>query len=350
MTEHLSVATIGNYEPPHSTENELAKALLACGHMVEPFQEGDRRAWLRLQAKLEQGPRPDVIVWTRTASELNRIPVDLQERTVVLARQQGIPVVGYHLDIWWGLPRAVELTSVPYFSLVDVMCTADGGHQEEWASIGVEHRWFPPAVSEFECGPTPAIYEVHEPVAFVGAWQGGYHPESAHRHQLVQWLKDRGGVEFWPRRGEPAVRGEPLRSLYRSVPILVGDSCDTDGRGYYCSDRIPETLGRGGFLMHPYTEGVTDGAMWCPSFRYREGRDPVEHGPVTPMFTAGEHLACWHAGDWTELGWMIEWYEAHPERRAEIAHAGREHVLAHHTYTQRMRVLVEMLTMEGWLP
>lgn len=346
--EHLAVAQIGNFDPPHSTENELRKALLACGHVVDPFQEGDRRAWMRLAQRLQRGPRPDFILWTRTASELNRIPVDLQERVVHMARDQGIPVVGMHLDIWWGLARSSELGSVPYFRLVDVMCTADGGHQDEWAAIGIDHRWFPPAVSEFECVPIASRVDFWQQVGFVGSWQGGYHREWAHRHALVDHLRRRGDVEMWPRVGEHALRGEDLRALYASVPVFVGDSCDVDRRGRYCSDRIPECLGRGGFLIHPRTFGVTDGSLWALEL------DPDGDGSATlietPMFTEGEHLACWDIGEWDALDSLIDRAVKDPEWRSQIAAQGRAHVLAHHTYTQRIGVLVDMLRHEGRLP
>lgn len=339
----IRVALIGNLEPPHSTENELRKAILACGHGGECFQEGQRDSWLRLGQRITRGPRPDLIIWVRTASELARIPVDLQTRTIDAAKQAGIPVVGYHLDIWWGLARQRELTEVPYFRLVDMMCTADGGHQSEWASIGVDHRWFPPAVSEFECVPGTPRDEYRSRVAFVGGWQGGYHPEAEHRHKLIAHLQARGDVEFWPRKGEHAVRGPDLRDLYASVDVIVGDSCNADGRGWYCSDRIPETLGRGGYLLHPRTTSVTDGLRWSPVWSGDE-RDEV------PMFRDGEHLACWEAGVWDMLDDLIAASLDDPHGRRHIAETGRLHVLEHHTYTQRMRALVAMLRAEGRLP
>ena len=127
-------------------------------------------------------------------------------------------------------------------------------------------------------------------------------------------------------RGEHAVRGQALRDLYASVDIATGDSCFAgSGLANYWSDRIPETLGRGGFLMHPYVPGIE------------------------AHFEPGTHFASWNAGDWDQLGEDIDYFLDHPDRREEIRHAGWEHTLAHHTYDVRMNQLVDLLLERGML-
>lgn len=317
----MKVAQIGNFDPPHSTENELRKALMANSCAVDTYQEGDVEAWERLRGEIT---RADFVVWTRTASELNKIPVNLQKQVVGKARDAGVPVVGYHLDIWWGLKRELEMTSVPYFTLVDYMCTADGGHDEKFAEAGINHRWFPPGVSEFECIPGNVRPEYAASLGFVGCWDGSYHREWKHRKDLVAHLKNRG-ARFWPEKGKEAVRGSDLRDLYASVDVVVGDSCLVGDHGYYWSDRIPETLGRAGVLIHPEVAGLE------------------EH------FTSGVHLETWKLFNWEMLDRKIAelWDDA--ERREALRLHGREHVLRNHTYTVRMRQLIDMLETDGRL-
>jgi hypothetical protein len=186
----------------------------------------------------------------------------------------------------------------------------------------------PPGVSEFECGGGTSRPELASPVAFVGSWQGGYHVEHAHRQQLVKWLqRNRQDCVFWPKLRQHAVRGEALRDLYASVDVLVGDSCFAGRIANYHSDRIPETLGRGGFLLHPAVEGVTDGTL----------------------YTDGEHLRTWRVGDWEALRYLIDHYTAHPDEARQIGEQGRRHVLENHTYTRRMGQLLELLIAEGLL-
>lgn len=331
----MLIAYLGNFSPPHSTENEVRRALEILDHDVMPIQEGTPATEVFDLAN-ERG-RPAVFLWTRTGDLAAKSgPYEAQVGMLERFRGAGIPSVGYHLDRWWGLDRQGQIADEAFFCC-DLMCTADGGHDAEWAQAGVDHRWFPPAISELEAVPGRPRGTLAAPVAFVGSWrvhldddghQVGYHPEWEHRRLLVEWLRrnwGERGLRLWP-RGH-AIRGRALADVYASTDVVVGDSCLVDGGARYFSDRIPETLGRGGFLLHPWVEGVTDGSL----------------------FTSGEHLATWRLGAWDELGALIDRYLGDAAAREKIAVAGREHVLAHHTYTARMRQLLAMLADDGLL-
>lgn len=316
----LTVAYIGNFSVSHSTETHVAQALEANGVKVVRHQE-NRVDWGTLA---DQTNRADFTLWTTTFDYAPPATFDGQRKFLA---NSTVPVIAYHLDVWFGLAREHRVRESPFFRS-DLVVTADGGHDDQWADAGVNHRYMPPGVSEFECGGGTFRKEFASPVAFVGSWQGGYHQEHPHREQLVRWLqRNRPDCQFWPKRGQPAVRNEALRDLYASVDVLVGDSCFAGRIANYHSDRIPETLGRGGFLLHPAVEGVTDGTL----------------------YTDGEHLRTWQVGDWVTLGDLIDHYVAHPDEVRQIAQAGRWHVLAHHTYTVRMRQLLDLLAVEGML-
>lgn len=308
----MRVAYVGNFEPDHSTENEVRKAFGIAGHQVTPYQENATHTFLSLGANVTAF---DMVLWTRTG--WTPAP-EHQDAMLALAREAGVPTVGFHLDRWFGLHREGQVTSEPFFRC-DTVFTADGGHQDEFAAAGVNHHWLPPAMSELECVPGTFDPGMASDVAFVGSWQPGYHAEWTHRPELVRWLKRRG-CGFWPKPGHHAVRGERLRDLYASTKVNVGDSCLAGGATRYWSDRIPETLGRGGFLLHPYVEGIED------------------------HFTDGTHLRLWNHGDFDELGRLIDYYLEHDDERRAIAEAGQAHVLEHHTYTVRARQIVEHVT------
>lgn len=70
---------------------------------------------------------------------------------------------------------------------------------------------------------------------------------------MVQQLKEVYGSNFRVYQG---VRQKDLNDLYASVRVCVGDHCFA-GVPRYVSDRLFETIGRGGFLIYPETEGVT---------------------------------------------------------------------------------------------
>ncbi len=328
----MKVLQIGNFGPDHSTENELRKALGAIGVEVVPVQENEPGLWTDPVAVLSEH-HPHWVLWTRTGWDWKATcgwsheeAVERQHGFLAACRAFGIPTVGYHLDRWWGLDRQGQVHVEPFFR-VDLLVTADGGHDEEWRAAGVNHHWMPPGVSEFECGGARYNAKLASPIAFVGSWRPGYHPEWQHRPQLVDWLRSNYGrmVRFWGGPGR-AVRGAALRSLYASVAVVVGDSCLVGSSGRYFSDRIPETLGRGGFLIHPQVEGLE------------------EH------WQSGVHLQTWPIGDWGELRQLVDSYLADSDGRRGIAHAGRLHTVEHHTYTVRMRQLLALMATEGMVP
>lgn len=324
----MIIAYVGNFDPTHSTENEVAKAAEACGHEVRRLQENRAETWT--DSSLLAGV--DLLLWTRTGWDWPAATgwtweeaTGRQHGVLAFCRARGIPTAGIHLDRWWGLDREGQVRDEPFFG-VDLLATADGGHDEQWAAAGVNHRWLPPGVSEFECGGGTFNRRLASDVAFVGSWRPGYHAEWTHRPELVAFLRRTYGnrCRFWGGPGR-SMRGRPLRDLYASTKVNVGDSCLAGGATHYWSDRIPETLGRGGFLLHPHVEGIED------------------------HFVDGQHLRLWPLGDWGELRRLIDHYVAHDDERRRIAEAGRAHVLANHTYTVRVRQLERLLAEAGLL-
>lgn len=311
------VAYIGNFVPEHSTENHVRQAFERQGHRVVRVQEGDPQAMAML---MDNMGRLDMVLWTRTADLAAQWGRLNQWRILANARRNGVPTVGFHLDRWWGLDREPSLWEEPFFRC-EYMITADGGHQEQFADIGINHFWLPPAVSVTECALGTPRDEFRSDIAFVGSWQPGYHAEWTHRPNLVGWLKATypQQVRFWPRPGQPSIRGEALRDLYASVKVVVGDSCLVGGATHYWSDRIPETIGRGGFLIHPEVAGLD------------------EH------FSIGEHLWTWEIDDWEALQQEIESALVSPDAVQNVREDGRAHVLANHTYDVRVGQIFDIV-------
>jgi len=314
----MRVAYIGNFVPEHSTENHVRTAWLSHGHEVVRIQENNPEHWERLISQITDF---DLVLWTSTRDFALAIGYKRQVMMLAAAQRAGVRTVGFHLDRWHGLDRETDLFHFPFFRC-DTVITADGG--AEWEAYGINHRWLPPAVSlpETELGSFSG--NLASEITFVGTWRG-YHREWEHRAYLIDWLKTTypRSVRFWPRPGQPAIRGKQLRDLYQSVKIVVGDSCLLGGATHYWSDRIPETVGRGAFLLHPNVEGLS------------------EH------FEIGTHLDTWDAGiapeNFDALYAKIEHYRKNPEAAAEIAAAGRAHVIEHHTYEVRVKQIIELL-------
>ena len=315
----MNIAYAGNFDPPASTENEVRKALEHLGHDVWLCQEGQPDRWRELTDRVAEF---DVVLWTRTADLAKRIPHGEQRRMLLQARRAGVPTCALHLDRWRGLRengREDSVWSEPFFRCEHFFST-DGAHDTEWATAGVNHHWMPPGVSEFECERGTPRDEWRSDIGFLGSWRH-YHGEHTHRRELVEWLRSTYGdrVRFFPEPGQPGIRVDDLRDLIASVKVWVGDSClapraDGGPMVKYWSDRVPEVTGRAGFLLHPWVRGLSE-----------------EHYSV----------ATWPLGDWTALRTWIENYLDNDETRRITAENQRAETLARHTYTVRMRQVLE---------
>ncbi len=339
----IRVCQIGNFEPPYSTENDLYTTMANMDVSVSWVQESDVGGWETILTDIVWGDVYDIIIWTRTASLSEQVPAELRRRVQIQARLSGVPTVGIHLDRWWGLDRQADLYNDPFFRC-EYLFTADGHDPARWDALGANHHWMPPAIAPhnaYRGNPQP---EYTSDIAFVGGWQGYGHTEWTHRTELVRFLWDNygGRVTFWPKPGEHAIRGAALNDLYASVKVVVGDSClvpdPITGEPWtnYCSDRVFETIGRGAFLIHPYVDGVISFGPESPGLL----------DAVSPTSAEGD-LAGWHLGNWSELRECIDFFFAHNEERQRVAHAGFEHVRAHHTYRQRLQTIFDTVLGES---
>lgn len=324
----MRVAQVGNFGPTYSTENELLHAMGQHGFDVTTFQEGDLDAYRELVTHILH-ERPDFVLWTSTKSLREEWGQARCWQLLAEARKAGVPVVGYHLDRWWGLKRQDSLDDA-YFQC-DLMVTADGGHDEMWPTKNINHRWLPPAISERWCRPGMFRDEYACDVMFVGSWRDYGHREWRHRGELIATLSQWYGDRFLalPKPGKEAVRGLELNDAYWSAKVVVGDSClvpkvDGSPMTHYCSDRIPETLGRGGYLVHPRVEGVLG-----------EG-----------IFDDAPGVLWWDLNDWRDLRSEIDGAIADAEATSGIREGNIAFIRKHHTYTVRIGQLMEIVDKE----
>lgn len=304
---------IGNFKLDFTTENHVKSSLEYIGHDVTAAQENEVN--FDVVARLCRQEHYDMVLWTRTWA-LDSVA---QHRMMDDLRSFGIPTVAFHLDRYWDLARAGQIATEPWWRC-DVVFSADGGNDERFADAGIRHYWLPPAIHHAEVGRgTPDRVAYPCDVVFVGSWRN-YHTEWPHRHQLMHFLEQTYGDHFgiWPRGG--SIRGRALASLYASAKVVVGDSLfagDPRGRRYW-SDRVPETLGRGGPLIHPEVEGLAE------------------------QFS---DLITWRVGEWDSLRKKIDALRADQGRADDYRDWGVAHVAARHTYAHRME---DMLGRVAW--
>lgn len=315
----MRVAYLGNFGPEHSTENHIARAFINNGHELIKVQEGEIQSLTDLTNDVKDY---DLIAWTRTRDLSNKVGHAAQMRLIYACRRAGVKIIGLHLDLWWGIGREDEVLTEPFFR-VDALFSSDGNNQDKFKWAGVNNIWFPPGISEGEAVVGTYRKEYASDIAFVGSHQPGYHSEHTHRPALVNWLRETYGsrIKLWPQPGQHAIRGKDLQDLYASVKVCVGDSCLVGNNpGFYLSDRTPETLGRRGFLLHPYVKGVHP-----------------------ELYVPGEHLDVWNMWDWDQLKTKIDLYLENEELRKKIAVQGQQHVLKTATYEIKIRGILETL-------
>lgn len=310
----MILAICGNHKLPYCTESELVWTLQSLGHTVIPFQENQTSTDDMLRICGEKEVRLWIYVHTHGWKTPGSQDLDWLIESL---RGIGIKTASFHLDLHWGLQkndqRENRIGHHPFWH-TDTVFTADGGHQEAFARRGVHHEWLPPALCLRHCYRGMFRPELACDIAFVGSKT--YHPEYQFRMQLIAWLERTYGSRFKRFAGDcgGVVRESRLNDLYASVKIVVGDSCFA-GSPFYWSDRVPETLGRGGFLIHPATAGLE-----IPG------------------------LETFPAGDLGTLRQKIAQYLTQPRLRTFMTVTAMEDVLTHHTYHQRM---TQMLTVMG---
>ena len=309
----MKIVFLGNFSVSYSSENHHKKTLENLDHEVIPFQEGVATADEILLA----AQYADMFVWVHTHGWQTTGTLTMPQ--VLLALKNGnVPTVTYHLDLWFGLDRQKDLEQDDFYKHIGYFFTVDK-LMADWFNENTEVKghYLQAAVFEEECRPTH-MFEKKRDVIFVGS--KGYHHEWQYRPQLIDRLADTYRDQFTHIGGDGigTIRGEQLNAVYQNAKVAVGDSlCLNFDYPYYWSDRVYETLGRGGFIIHPYIKGME------------------EH------FTDTKHLVFYKFGDFEELRHKINFYLEHDNLRERIRAQGQRHVKNHHTYRQRWEHIIK---------
>lgn len=245
-SKQKDIVYIGNFLAPESTENMVLWALERLGHTVWRVQENDCMD-SGILTELAMGS--DLLLWTRTPGAF-KVPDEQMQQVLRDIQRFGTQTASLHLDKFWGIPAREAEVGKTAFWKTQYVFTADGSRQIDFLERGVNHIWMKPAVSEVYCHPGIPRDGFKCDVGFVGARD--YHSEYPFRRELVDFLEKRYDSRFKHITG---VRGHDLNDFYASCKVVVGD-CIFAGTPRYWSDRVPETCGRYGFLLHPIVDGL----------------------------------------------------------------------------------------------
>jgi hypothetical protein len=306
---------VGNFRPSWSTETYVAKSFELIGEQLVRLQEDEVDSEQVIQAASRFNA--EWVLWTRTWGVKDGL--EGGHKMIDALRRKGISTATLSLDLYWGLNREPMLHEEAMWR-TDIVFTADGGRQADFERAGINHVWLPPAVFAPDCFRGKAREEFKADVIFVGSCQA-YHREWPFRRDLVRTLKEEYGGRFQHWGDARYIRGWDLNDLYASVKVVVGDSL---ARPRYWSDRVPETIGRGGFLVTPLIEGMTEQG-------FVENAAWPEH-PTVVYYRAGDPGECIN-----KLGRVLQ--DDFP--RQAISERGMELVKSKHTYSHRCRTILD---------
>lgn len=312
----MRIVIYGNFVVDYCSEVHHAKTLEALGHEVIRLQETE----VTTESVMAHTLDSDLLIWIHSHGFHNKGGLSMPDVLQIL-KNADKPTLAYHLDLYMGLERWREYEKGDYFQ-VEHFFTVDR-LMAEWLNNHTETKghYIPAGVFHEETY-LPELPKTND-VLFVGS--RGYHKEWPYRPQLVDWLRVNYGERFQHYGGDglKVVRGHALNNLYASSKIVVGDTlCPGFTYPDYFSDRVFETTGRGGFIIHPYISGLE---------RYFKLEGP------------DQELVTYRFGDFDDLRAKIDYYLEHAEEREQIRARGHARTKRDHTYLQRWTEIISKL-------
>lgn len=311
----MRIAFLGNFKCDYSSETHHAKTLESLGHEIIRIQEPSRgEDILRVAEKCDLFIWIHTHGWTNTGKTMKEVLEEL--------RKKKIKSITYHLDLWMGLERQRDMMNDDYWN-IDYFFTVDK-LMADWLNKNTKIKgiFMPAGVYDKECYiATKGQWDYD--IIFTGSYQ--YHPEHPWRYEMINWLYKT--YPTFKRFGNPAsddittrqVRGEELNQLYAKTKIVVGDTlCKNFTYPYYFSDRLFETIGRGGFIIHPYIEGIRD-------------------------YFSDDEVPTFKFGDFNDLKKKIDYYLDNFIEREQMRFKAHEKCKKEHTYLERWIQILKQL-------
>ena len=306
------ITFLGNFTSDFTSETHHVRTLRAMGHEVIELQENQASK----EQFLEESLKSDlaVVIHTHSMTTPGNLSWGKISKTL---RKKKIPLITYHLDLWFGLERQKDLEDDDYYKNLHYFFTVDK-LMADWfnKNTKVKGVYLPAGVYKGEVlmmSPQPVSFDI----IFTGS--SNYHPEYPYRKHLVTFLKLKYGDRFLHigNGGEIGqLRGLELNQAYRNAKIAIGDTLSIGFKyPYYFSDRLFEQPGRGAFQIFPNIKGVEK------------------------MYNDKE-IALYKHGDLDDLGEKIDYYLEHEQEREEIRRNGFERTKREHTYTNRWEVIL----------
>lgn len=289
----MKIVYIEKFTLAHHEQGKV-KAFQRLGHEVIPIEES---TLVNIDQVLRY--KPDLVLFTK-------LKIDEGIRTYFCEkmRREGIKTACWMPDLYFGMPRECKVKARDEMFKADYVFSPDGGNQDKFKEYKVNHILLRQSIDPESC--YLGKVKDYKELAFVGTWN----PLFQYRNEMIKFMRRTypETFTFYGRNNENDIRGDRLNDLYNSAKVIIGDSVYSPR---YWSNRIYETIGRAGFIIHPMTEGLDE------------------------EFIPYKHFIPYYYGDWDGLKEKIDYYLKHDEERDKIRFAGFEHCKKYHTLNNR---------------
>lgn len=210
-------------------------------------------------------------------------------------------------DLYWGYEREWRIPHASYFKAHHVF-TTDGGHRENWESVGINHQVVRQGIYRPECEIIPGT---PEGIVFVGMDNPSNHDRQEELKFIIKHYANR--FRWFGKDNTHDLRGTRLNKEYGNAKIVIGSSVYSP---HYWSNRVVETLGRGGFLIHQEVPGIRK------EFPF---------------------LVTYPRGDFRELKRLIDYYTENEKERQHLLRLNHQWVLENYTMEKKCDELLSKL-------
>lgn len=223
-------------------------------------------------------------------------------------KDKGVKTVCWVFDLYWGYIRENRLVDAPYFK-ADYVFTTDCGNHTRFRGLGINHQCVRQGIYKPEC----TLFPLKNPQGIV--FVGSENQSNIERSRALDFVEGRfkNIFHWYGKQDTNETRGLALNELYAKTKIVIGDSVWSPN---YWSNRVVETLGRGGFLIHQDVPGLS---------------------------TEYPHLVTYPRGDLVALNRLINHYLEHEKERLEIVQKNFEWVKERYTMDRKCADLLAKL-------
>jgi hypothetical protein len=295
----MKIVFVANFGSIAQDEEHVMYSLEAIGHDVIKI---DQKSDFNLISRKILLTKPDLLLFFKWRFDSRGLDL------MIKGREWGMKTACWLFDLYWGYERQHWIDTDNYFK-ADYLFTTDGGHDDMWRKKGIRHKCVRQGIYIEDC------YMLSDrlnegSIAFIGSDNPFYRERTVIMGILQSKYK---GFNWYGRRDTNFIRDKELNKMFSRTKIIVGDSVYSP---YYWSNRVVETLGRGGFLIHQEVEGIKE--------EYPD-------------------LVTYKRGDAKDLLSKIDYYLEHEDERMDIVHKNFNHVKDNYIMSMKCKELIEHL-------